>query len=69
VIPFLGILMQRLGVKHAIPLNRPKPEDLGILMFTSGTTGEPKAAMLTHRAVATAVENVLIGLLVSWFFS
>ncbi|CAM5132723.1 unnamed protein product [Eretmochelys imbricata] len=27
----------------------PRPEDLSIVCFTSGTTGNPKGAMLTHR--------------------
>lgn len=29
----------------------PKPEDLGIICFTSGTTGNPKGAMITHQNV------------------
>uniref|UniRef100_A0A8C1W601 Long-chain-fatty-acid--CoA ligase n=1 Tax=Cyprinus carpio TaxID=7962 RepID=A0A8C1W601_CYPCA len=29
----------------------PKPEDLSIVCFTSGTTGDPKGAMLTHENV------------------
>ncbi|KAM5320160.1 long-chain-fatty-acid--CoA ligase 5 isoform 2-T4 [Glossophaga mutica] len=29
----------------------PEPEDLGIVCFTSGTTGDPKGVMLTHRCV------------------
>ncbi|KAM6185556.1 long-chain-fatty-acid--CoA ligase 5 [Rhynchocyon petersi] len=29
----------------------PKPEDLSIICFTSGTTGDPKGAMLTHQNI------------------
>jgi fatty-acyl-CoA synthase len=33
------------------PLSPPHPGDLYILGYTSGTTGRPKGAMLTHRSV------------------
>ncbi|XP_068177134.1 long-chain-fatty-acid--CoA ligase 1a isoform X1 [Antennarius striatus] len=35
---------------HQEPLP-PKPEDLAIVCFTSGTTGHPKGAMLSHRSI------------------
>ena len=31
------------------------PEDIAILLFTSGTTGEPKAAVLRHRHLASYI--------------
>eukprot|EP00064_Thunnus_orientalis_P010866 superscaffoldBa00001514_g10895 len=37
----------------------PKPEDLSIVCFTSGTTGNPKGAMLTHENVVSDAAGVL----------
>ncbi|XP_028423758.1 long-chain-fatty-acid--CoA ligase 5 [Perca flavescens] len=37
----------------------PKPEDLGIVCFTSGTTGNPKGAMLTHENMVSDAAGVI----------
>jgi long-chain acyl-CoA synthetase len=34
------------------------PEKLAVLLYTSGTSGRPRAAMLTHRALIANVEQV-----------
>ncbi|TCO49262.1 long-chain acyl-CoA synthetase [Kribbella antiqua] len=34
------------------------PEALAVLLYTSGTSGAPRAAMLTHRALAANVKNL-----------
>uniref|UniRef100_A0A8C0FKA9 Long-chain-fatty-acid--CoA ligase n=1 Tax=Bubo bubo TaxID=30461 RepID=A0A8C0FKA9_BUBBB len=41
----------KMGVEILALQEPPKPEDLCIVCFTSGTTGNPKGAMLTHQNV------------------
>uniref|UniRef100_A0A8C1A4D1 Long-chain-fatty-acid--CoA ligase n=1 Tax=Cyprinus carpio carpio TaxID=630221 RepID=A0A8C1A4D1_CYPCA len=38
----------------------PKPDDLSIICFTSGTTGDPKGAMLTHENVVADAAGSLL---------
>lgn len=33
-----------------------EPEDIAVIVYTSGTTGKPKGAMLSHRAIVSAAQ-------------
>ncbi len=40
-------------------LHRHKPDDLSTIIFSSGSTGDPKGVMLLHRNIAANVESVV----------
>lgn len=46
-----GSLLARLSTTPAYDGPEPRAEDLVQLLYTSGTTAEPKGAMMTHRAL------------------
>ncbi|KAJ3205346.1 long-chain fatty acid-CoA ligase [Dinochytrium kinnereticum] len=47
--------LQRNGVDHPVEPVPPKPEDLACIMYTSGSTGNPKGVMLTHANIVAAI--------------
>lgn len=47
------------GQLHMCEPNFPTPDDVCTLCYTSGTTGFPKGAMLTHRSLSVTQEAVM----------
>ncbi|KTF72617.1 hypothetical protein cypCar_00025185, partial [Cyprinus carpio] len=48
-----------LGRENLKPPVPPKPQDLAVVCFTSGTTGKPKGAMITHGNIASNTSSVI----------
>ena len=46
---------------ETVPRHVPTAETAGLLMYTSGTTGNPKGVILTHKNLLAAGNNVVIG--------
>jgi long-chain acyl-CoA synthetase len=47
------------GKANPLPVRPPRPEDVHTFCYTSGTTGEPKGAMLTHANAIAMVAGAL----------
>lgn len=49
----LGVIAQRVKGERSMAV--PKPDDLAVIIYTSGTTSKPKGVMLTHAALCAQV--------------
>ncbi|KAF2742987.1 acetyl-CoA synthetase-like protein [Sporormia fimetaria CBS 119925] len=52
--------VEALGEASPLPYNPPKPDDITTINYTSGTTGNPKGVVLTHRNTVAATCSSLI---------
>ena len=49
--------LKTLGPARLSPTRVPQPRDAAYLQFTSGTTGDPRAAIISHRALLASLEG------------
>ena len=50
----LGVICRNVEQEGAF--SEPRPDDIAAIIYTSGTTSEPKGVMLTHRNLASQIE-------------
>ena len=47
------------GMKSLVPAAPPKPDDLAVIMYTSGTTGLPKGVKISHRSMVAVIGGMV----------
>ncbi|KAI5464052.1 hypothetical protein BGZ63DRAFT_142965 [Mariannaea sp. PMI_226] len=52
--------LRKLGEEHPVEPNPAKPTDLYCVMYTSGSTGLPKGACITHEALVAGVTGLYL---------
>ncbi|CAF0850825.1 unnamed protein product [Rotaria sp. Silwood1] len=52
--------LREIGRNNPVELVPPKPSDTAVIMYTSGSTGEPKGCILAHESFVYAVLSMLV---------
>lgn len=61
-IPLKEICEKSADGESDIPYELPAPDDIGEILFTTGTTGKPKGAMLTYDSLEANMANTWFGI-------
>jgi long-chain acyl-CoA synthetase len=54
--------LEATGVANPVAPMPPKPNDVAVIMYTSGSTGNPKGVMLTHANLISAITGARLHL-------
>lgn len=58
VVGFGHLEAEGFGLRHRAKHTPPAPHDVATFCYTSGTTGDPKGALITHANLVAAVSNL-----------
>ena len=60
-VKFLGEVIEDGSKTKNFTFLKPEPEDIALIMYTSGTTSLPKAVLITHNSLMSNIKGMMVG--------